>query len=185
MVDDSAFLSSTFRDDCMKFRKSMQLKDSTLTDIGAKEKLVTTLLTDDYRSLLEKWMPDLRNWLELEESASSARAQEIFTSDDLSQAPSLSPSNWRTSEFPKLVLYTLWITRCLVLTDRRQIGQAPATTKPGDIICIILGCAVPMVLRPAEGHWEVVGRLLYGIMQGEAITAVDDGKVQAQDFKLH
>src|SRR5450432_1783649 len=186
VVENSAFLSSTFRADCLRFCKSMQLNDDTLTDTGARERLLATLLRDDDPSLPEKWMPDLQDWLEPMESASDARAQDFTASNDLLGPMPVSSSNWRTSEFPKLVLYTLWVTRRLILTDKGHIGQAPATTQPGDKVCVILGCAVPMVLRPFERHWEVVGEAyIHEIMKGEVVDDLENEKVQAQDFELH
>lgn len=53
------------------------------------------------------------------------------------------------------------------------VGLAPYDTRCGDVICVVLGCRTPMVLRRApvdEVQWEVVGACYVpGLMQGEAI----------------
>ncbi|RYP61407.1 hypothetical protein DL769_007730 [Monosporascus sp. CRB-8-3] len=53
------------------------------------------------------------------------------------------------------------------------IGLAPSETRSGDIICVILGCRSPIVLRraPAGGSkWNVVGPChVQGLMHGEGI----------------
>jgi len=76
----------------------------------------------------------------------------------------------------------------IVLTRRRYVGQAAyrGRVKAGDVVCVLLGCTVPMVLRPVElGRYELIGDVyLDGIMFGEAIKALGNGEVQLQDFEL-
>lgn len=56
------------------------------------------------------------------------------------------------------------------------MGLVPYGTRRGDIICVVLGCRVPIVLRRAladETQWEVVGACyVEGLMNGEAIYGV-------------
>jgi hypothetical protein len=50
----------------------------------------------------------------------------------------------------------------IVLTRKRYVGQAAyrGRVKAGDVVCVLLGCTVPMVLRPVElGRYELMGRL--------------------------
>ncbi|XXG99288.1 Thiosulfate sulfurtransferase rdl2, mitochondrial [Hypoxylon texense] len=59
-----------------------------------------------------------------------------------------------------------------VVTSQGLLGLAPTHTSPGDLICVFLGCHMPMVVRPAEsGHgFKVMGPcLLHGAMDGEAV----------------
>jgi hypothetical protein len=57
------------------------------------------------------------------------------------------------------------------------LGLAPPNSKPGDHICIIYGCSVPVLLTKAknsesENLYEVVGECyVHGMMDGEAIPA--------------
>jgi hypothetical protein len=56
-------------------------------------------------------------------------------------------------------------------TSNRRLAQVPCGTESGDAVCIILGAAVPYVLRPHKsGKWEIIGECYVdGIMNGEAI----------------
>lgn len=64
------------------------------------------------------------------------------------------------------------------LYDRRSfsseegyLGLAPAHSKPGDIICILLGADFPFIIREVEKEkYELVGEaFVYGIMDGEGL----------------
>lgn len=62
--------------------------------------------------------------------------------------------------------------RVLYTSADRRLGLAPQATKPGDKICIILGCSSLLVLRSGNGglNYQVVGECyLDGIMTGEAM----------------
>ncbi len=66
------------------------------------------------------------------------------------------------------------VGRCFIKTNEGYIGLAPLGTQTGDIICIVLGCKFPVVLRPsleAENQtWELVGHCyIHGLMNGEMI----------------
>ena len=44
----------------------------------------------------------------------------------------------------------------------------------GDLICILLGCPVPMVLRKISDHYELRGQIyVEGIMHGEAMACLE------------
>jgi hypothetical protein len=60
----------------------------------------------------------------------------------------------------------------LSVSKRGYLGWAVERARAGDSIAILLGCTVPVVLRPyAEGGWYVVGdAIIYGIMEGEAFA---------------
>ena len=61
--------------------------------------------------------------------------------------------------------------RGLFETPEGYLGLAPLETLPGDMLCILLGCSYPVILRPAAGNtWLVVGRCYaHGLTEGEAI----------------
>ncbi|MCJ1476889.1 hypothetical protein MMC13_005558 [Lambiella insularis] len=40
--------------------------------------------------------------------------------------------------------------RSFVVTEGGSIGIAPKATRPGDWVCILLGCNIPLVIRPVE-----------------------------------
>lgn len=62
------------------------------------------------------------------------------------------------------------------LLEMGYVGLVPALSRPGDVVCVVLGAHVPFVLREREGGdgglWELVGEAyVYGIMDGEALQA--------------
>lgn len=60
--------------------------------------------------------------------------------------------------------------RHFMQTAEGFIGMAPPGTQVTDIVCVILGCRLPMVLRPVSTGFQMVGNcFLYGIGNGEAI----------------
>ncbi len=59
--------------------------------------------------------------------------------------------------------------RRLARTDRGYLGLVPSDTKAGDVIVLLHGGRLPFVLRPHDGHWEMIGpSYVHGIMHGEA-----------------
>jgi len=81
--------------------------------------------------------------------------------------------------------------RRLMLTAGGYIGWAPDNiygtdedqTRPGDLICIIFGCSTPLVIRPFDNYFQVVGEAyVQGFMDGEAMKFVDSGDCQIKTF---
>jgi hypothetical protein len=74
----------------------------------------------------------------------------------------------------------------IILTENGYIRQGASTTTVGDLICILLGCDAPMVLRQQDHYYEVVGpAYVPGIMNGGAMKKLEEGTVTLQDFELH
>lgn len=65
--------------------------------------------------------------------------------------------------------------RCLFTASDGHFGLAPAGTRTGDVVCVLLGCRFPVILRASESSkvptsWQVVGICrAQGLMNGEAI----------------
>ncbi len=61
--------------------------------------------------------------------------------------------------------------RSFMVCQDGHIGLAPRTVEPGDHICIILGCDIPLILRPDEyGRYSVIGVCyVHGFMDGAAL----------------
>ena len=72
----------------------------------------------------------------------------------------------------------LYRNRSFITTKEGYIGLAPSETKPGDQICILLGCQSAMILRPASSsRYQVVGEsYVHGLMNGEAFLGPFPGK---------
>jgi len=75
----------------------------------------------------------------------------------------------------------------LFLTSRNFIGNDFSTKlQPGDLICVLLGCHLPVALRRVGTHYEFIRSVyLDGIMFGEAMEALERGEVALEDFELH
>jgi len=81
--------------------------------------------------------------------------------------------------------------RRLMTTSNGYMGWAPdnangsrnARVKDGDLIAIIFGCSTPIVIRPYRRYYRVLGEAyVQGLMDGEAIGALEAGKYQPQQF---
>jgi hypothetical protein len=75
--------------------------------------------------------------------------------------------------------------RRLVRTSDGKLGLAPAHTNYGDIVCILMGCSLPVILRPVGTKFLVIGEAyIYGISDGEAMSDLKKGKYRLQDLWL-
>jgi len=75
-----------------------------------------------------------------------------------------------TDMFASRILAVCQGRSCFTTTED-YIGLGPSESKTGDIICVLLGCPVPMILRPnGEEKFFVVGECYcHGIMDGAAL----------------
>jgi hypothetical protein len=70
-------------------------------------------------------------------------------------------------------------------------GLAPRDTRDGDLICILLGCSVPVILRPMPSKmakkYELMGEAyIYGMMNGDALGGRKQNKleVECDEFEI-
>ena len=60
---------------------------------------------------------------------------------------------------------------------KKLYGLAPKETVEYDVVCILDECSVPVVMRKKREHWVLIGKcFVYGIMDGEAVEAILEGK---------
>ena len=72
----------------------------------------------------------------------------------------------------QLIPFTRSLYRRMITTKRGYIGLGPRMSQPGDSIFLVKGSRVPLILRPGESGWELIGDCyVHGIMQGEAFDA--------------
>lgn len=65
------------------------------------------------------------------------------------------------------------------------MGIGPAATKPGDMICIILGTSAPFVVRQCRSEYRMIGTAyLDGLMFGEAMDGVDINSPSLQTLRI-
>ena len=90
------------------------------------------------------------------------------------------------------VLEAIWNRRLTRTARRKRLALVPRGTECGDIVCILLGCSVPIILRKVAGSVEesyiFVGEsYVHGMMAGEALEIKDNGQdeyLDCQDFKI-
>jgi hypothetical protein len=97
------------------------------------------------------------------------------------------------NEDQKKTIWGHWLLACSrYMWDRRffitagcDMGLAPLSTLVGDTICILFGCTSPLVLRPKEGYYEVIGETyVNGLMYGEAMASLEQTVFEVQEFEL-
>jgi hypothetical protein len=49
-----------------------------------------------------------------------------------------------------------WRSRRFITTTKGFAGLAPVGCRSGDVICVILGCRTPIILRQVDEHLEIV-----------------------------
>jgi hypothetical protein len=75
--------------------------------------------------------------------------------------------------------------RRFFLSSSGTMGLAHEEALAGDLICVLLGCSVPVVLRAIDSHYIHVSDVyLDGYMSGRAVGEADDGKLDFRDFEI-
>ncbi|KAI5920639.1 heterokaryon incompatibility protein-domain-containing protein [Camillea tinctor] len=75
--------------------------------------------------------------------------------------------------------------RYLFSTRNGYLGLGP-DCRAGDLVCLLFGGEVPFVLRPKDGHYQLVGdAYVHGIMEGEAIHRDDEELLLGMQFEIH
>jgi hypothetical protein len=86
-----------------------------------------------------------------------------------------------------------WLNRMRVALHGRRffvsaegrMGLCPCYWREGDVIAVLLGCATPVMMRPHEGWWELVGDVyLWDYMYGKGIEELEEGKFKLEDFEI-
>ena len=94
-------------------------------------------------------------------------------------------------EFLKRVQEVIWNRRFFILSDQTagigyRFGIAPTSAKVGDIVCVLLGCRVPVVLSPVDVYnphngYNLVGEAyLHGFMDGEVFDLNQSASYRAE-----
>lgn len=84
--------------------------------------------------------------------------------------------------------------RRFMLTRNGRFGWAPDDAfddtndyenqaRAGDLIAIVFGCSTPLVIRRSGDQFQVVGEAyVEGMMDGDALRLIEDGKCKMQAF---
>ena len=101
------------------------------------------------------------------------------------------------SEYLHRVSHVTWNKKLMLAeneTGNTHFGLAPPALERYDIVCILLGCSVPVVLREhkkgTDHNFEFIAEAyVYGMMDGEALAQhahLDQAGIEAaaEEFRL-
>ena len=76
--------------------------------------------------------------------------------------------------------------RRFFMTGNRLMGMAPPHVEVEGLVVVLLGARVPFLLRKADGFYTLVGEAYVSdhYIVGAAITDMEAGKIQVQDFEI-
>jgi hypothetical protein len=98
------------------------------------------------------------------------RAAVVLPSDVLPDVPTQNRCAAFQEDFVASVEASLQF-RTLFVTQTGYLGLGPLTMQPNDIVCVLLGCSVPVVIRmQAPSRHILIGECyMHGIMDGESL----------------
>lgn len=65
------------------------------------------------------------------------------------------------------------------------IGVGPQIIEPGDMVVVLFGSRVPIILRKINGCYRLVSDCyIHGLMDGEAIQMLENGKLETEVFEI-
>ena len=75
--------------------------------------------------------------------------------------------------------------KALFVLEDGYFGIGPPGTMSGDRLCVLLGCEFPLLIRPRDQHYVLVGSCyVYGAMRGEFMEDVEAGKRSVETVVL-
>ncbi|KAI1417224.1 HET-domain-containing protein [Hypoxylon sp. FL1857] len=78
------------------------------------------------------------------------------------------------------------MNRIFYSTKNGYVGLGPSDAQEGDQVVVLLGNALPIILRKEEDHYVVVGETYtHGIMNGEIAASLGSGSLIVEDFDIH
>ena len=62
-------------------------------------------------------------------------------------------------------------------------GGDAEQTRVGDAVAILFGCGTPIIIRPLQTYFQVIGEAyVQGLMDGEVMEMLDKGKLESRSF---
>jgi len=105
------------------------------------------------------------------EKTSSEFCASIQLENFSSNKISLANGDWE--EFENEVRSAMMERKCFITKDGR-FGLGPSFLQDGDICCVLMGCRMPLIIRPTStpNHFKLVGSsYIDGVMYGEVVEA--------------
>lgn len=145
----------------------------------SRRKFDKKALEDSSQSRRERWERSIRgeNW------EVTGKLQE-WVHEAIAKEPSIIPQlSYANIDF-QLEKYALG--RRFFVTRRGYLGIGPTEARKGDSVVVLLGAQVPSILRSrGADEYSVVGETyVSGIMKGEAMTQLSQGKCEARRLRL-
>jgi hypothetical protein len=76
--------------------------------------------------------------------------------------------------------------RAFFVSEGNYVGLGPWDMEKEDVICVLLGCRFPVVLRRVEGGYVLIGEAYVdGFMDGEAMEGLRNGEFGIASFKIY
>jgi hypothetical protein len=126
----------------------------------------------------------IRHSAEPDQRASQSEEWEI--TDDVQIQKNITPGDEMEAMTAILSASLMMNRRRLFVTERSITGLAPWDAEVGDLICVLLGCRFPVVLREREGLFELIGEAyVTGHMDGEIIVGLDNLQFSLDTFEIH
>jgi len=76
-------------------------------------------------------------------------------------------------------------SRCIFCTEDGWIGIGPVDLMRGDLVCAVKNCQFPVLLRPEDDHFLLLGTtLIHGLMDGAVLAELDSRSSSVQEFKI-
>ncbi|KAG4436764.1 hypothetical protein IFR05_007739 [Cadophora sp. M221] len=77
-----------------------------------------------------------------------------------------------------------WFTSFFI-TEDGKMGVGCKRMRKDDVVCLLFGGRLPVVLRDVDGQWRFLEQCVVpGIMHGEAMVGVSEGRVEEEWFEL-
>jgi hypothetical protein len=79
----------------------------------------------------------------------------------------------------------IWNVRPLITCESGRVGAGTMHVRHGDLIYVIPGCRLPVLLRPKDHHYRIIGlAFVDGMMLGEGMDALDSGQYIMEDLQI-
>jgi hypothetical protein len=76
--------------------------------------------------------------------------------------------------------------RRMFISSSGLVGLAPWNAAEGDVVCVLLGCKLPVVLRRNGQGWVLIGEaFVEAFMDGEAMVGLRGGEFVLETFEIH
>ena len=180
--------------DCVDAQERLETQEieSTYVTVAAPLDIPTTTVTHAHKNVYGRPVQSFEEWYRtltdpssqthfpadvLESWALQHLSRRSISTDQTIPEIASAYDEFRHTSFPRTMA-----GRRLLFTDTGYIGLGLDTAKSGDVVAVLYGCKMPMILRPEEDHFVVVGECyVHGAMYGEALRNVD---AKEREFEL-